>query len=309
MRKQTHITRFSRRTFLAGTASCVALATSALAQIDLGSGATLTTVSDGHLTLPRSMMFGSFPPEELTAILDRTRIDPAQYRPACNVSIYRDGTNTVLFDVGAGPDFMGSTGKLPTALAALGISPEDVTHILFTHAHPDHLWGVLDDFDDPLFVNASHHFGRTEWDYWWNPETVDRIGADRASFAVGAKRRMKIIEQQVEFIDNGQIVLPGITAQASHGHTPGHLAFAVTGSSTAAMVVGDAIGNPHVAFARPDWHSPSDQDPEAGARTRARLLDQLATDQMRLIGFHLPGNGIGRVEKTGSHYHFVGEPN
>lgn len=303
-----HSAPLTRRAFMAGGASCAVLASPVLAQLDLGPSATLTTVSDGHLTLPPSMMFGNLPQAELAEILTRNKIDPASYTPACNPSLYRDGTNTVLFDVGAGPDFMGSAGQLPDTLDAMGITPEDVTHVVFTHAHPDHLWGVLDDFDDPFFANASHLFGRAEWDYWWNPETINTIGDDRASFAAGAKRRMEVIEDMVDFIDDGQEFLPGVTAHASYGHTPGHLAFEIAASGSSAMIVGDAIGNPHVAFERPDWHSASDQDPETGAKTRARLLDRLATDQMPVIGFHLPGTGIGRVEKTSTNYRFVGDP-
>ena len=163
--------------------------------------------------------------------------------PECNHAIYRDGTNTVLFDVGSGPDFMPSAGKLTAGLDAAGLTPEDVTHVVFTHAHPDHIWGLLDEFDDPLFYDSTYMMGRAEWDYWWNPETVNTIGDERAALTVGAKRRMEIIEDQVELFDDGQEILPGIMAMASYGHTPGHMAFELRSGSDAALVVGDAIGN------------------------------------------------------------------
>ena len=157
------------------------------------------------------------------------------------------------------------------------------------------------------FPNATHHFGRSEWDYWWNPSTVDTIGEDRAAFAVGAKRRMEAIGDQVAFFDDGQEILPGIAARASFGHTPGHMAFEIRSGGEAVMIVGDALGNPHVAFERPDWHSGTDQDPQAAAATRNSLLDQISHEQMKIIGFHLPNGGIGRIEKTGSAYKFIGE--
>jgi glyoxylase-like metal-dependent hydrolase (beta-lactamase superfamily II) len=71
------------------------------------------------------------------------------------------------------------------------------------------------------------------------------------------------------------------------------------------MVLGDAIGNHHVAFERPEWASGSDQDAAMAADTRVRLLDQIATDKALLIGYHLPGGGIGRAERDGSAYRFV----
>lgn len=268
-------------------------------------GMQVSTLSDGHLSLPQSFMFGDMPQGELQAILAKHGISDGPLHPACNVTLVRDAERVILLDAGAGDGFQPSAGKLGDALGAAGLSTEDVTHVVFTHAHPDHLWGVLDDFDDPMFPNAQHMIGRAEWDYWMRPDTVDEIGAERASFAVGAQRRLGALEDAIIRFDAEQEVLPGIWAHAAHGHTPGHMAFEVRSGSEAVMIVGDAIGNAHVAFARPDWASGSDQDQDLGAQTRSRLLDALAADQMRMIGFHLPGGGIGRVERTADGYRFV----
>lgn len=276
-----------------------------VADITLGA-ATLTTVSDGSLTLPGSFIFEAMPKDELLPILAEYDQSSERLTPECNLALYRDGTNTVLFDVGSGPDFMPSAGAILDSLDAAGLAPEDVTHVVFTHAHPDHIWGLLDDFDEPLFYEAQYLMGRAEWDYWWDPETVNTIGEARAAFAVGAKRRMEAIEGSVTLFDDGDEVLPGIAAISTPGHTPGHMAFEVRQGSNAALIVGDAIGNHHVAFARPDWESGSDQDAAMAVATRKVLLDRLTSEQMSLIGFHLPGGGIGRAEKVSDGYRFVG---
>jgi glyoxylase-like metal-dependent hydrolase (beta-lactamase superfamily II) len=96
-------------------------------------------------------------------------------------------------------------------------------------------------------------------------------------------------------------------AHDTPGHTPGHMAFELRQGSEAVMVVGDAIANDHLALARPDWASGSDQDAEQGIATRLRLLDQLANDKMAMVGFHLPEGGLGRVERNGDAYRFVAE--
>lgn len=297
----------SRRSFIAGLAAAPGAATIATwARADLALGqATLTTVSDGHLTLPGNMVFAPMPQAELLPILDRYGVSAEQVTPDCNLALYRDGTNTVLFDVGAGPDFMPTAGALVDSLDAIGLAPEDVTHVLFTHGHPDHIWGLLDEFDDPLFYDATYLMGRAEWDYWWNPETVNTIGEARQAFAVGAKRRLEAIEDQVTFFDDGEEVLPGILATASYGHTPGHMAFEVGTGTDTALVIGDAIVNHHVAFARPDWPIGADQDQDMGAATRKALLARLASSQMPVVGFHLPEGGIGRVETAEEGYRYV----
>jgi len=298
----------SRRHFLAGAAALpfANVPAMALSQIALGTG-TLSTLSDGNLILPGSFIFEQMPQDALLPLLAEHDQSPERVTPECNLALYRDGTNTVLFDVGSGPDFMPSAGKMLDSLEALDLAPEEITHVLFTHAHPDHIWGLLDDFDDLLFPEARYLMGRTEWDYWWNPETVNTIGDARAAFAVGAKRRMEVIEEAVTLFEDGQEVLPGIAAVATPGHTPGHMSFEVRAGNSAAMVLGDAIGNHHVGFRKPEWISGSDQDGAQAAATRKMLLDRLSSEQMQVVGFHLPDGGIGRAERGPDGYRFVGE--
>ncbi|MDM7458942.1 MAG: MBL fold metallo-hydrolase, partial [Paracoccus sp. (in: a-proteobacteria)] len=203
-----------------------------------------------------------------------------------------------------GPDFMSSTGRLPDALAASDLTPDDITDIVITHGHPDHLWGILDDFDEPMFPDARILMGAQEHAYWTDPATADSIGEERASFYAGASRRLSILGDRVELFDDGDEVLPGITARLTPGHTPGHMSFLVSGDQPA-MIVGDAIGNHHLAFDDPALPSPSDQDPELAARTRLALLSELSQNGMAVIGFHLPDGGIGRIEANGNAYRFL----
>jgi len=264
----------------------------------------IDTLSDGNLVLPGSFALGDTPPQEALDLLQKYDLNKDRFEPPCNLTLLRDGTNTVLFDVGAGPDFMPSAGKLMDAFDAMDLALEDITHVVFTHAHPDHIGGLLDDFDDPMFPDATHLIGKAELDYWMGPNTVDTIDAGRTTFAVGAKRRLEAVEDMLETFNDGDEILPGIAARATYGHTPGHMAFELGGG---AMIVGDAIVNHHLAFERPAWQARSDQDPEMGVTTRLSLLDQIASDQLTLIGFHLPGGGIGRAEKTGTGYRYITE--
>ena len=299
---------FTRRTILrmgaaAGATALLPLRSFAAQTMTLGS-ATLDTLSDGNLVLPMGFVTDHPGAAEVMA---RYGITGPQVEPPCNVTLYRDGTNTVLFDVGAGPDFMPTAGKLHEALDALGVSADEITHVVFTHAHPDHLWGVLDEFDEPIFANAQHMMGKAEWDFWIDPETQNTIDEGRKAFAAGALRRMSLLEDRIVTFGDGEEILPGVGARASHGHTPGHMAFEVRQGNSACMVVGDAIGNNHLAFAEPLWASGSDQDAEMGAQTRLGLLNQLADAQMPMIGYHLPGGGIGRVERDGAAFRFATE--
>lgn len=290
----------TRREFLVAGALSAAGAGWSKAEHVLPNGATLTTVSDGGLVLPRDLVFAPMPQSELPAVIAPFDLDPERLTPECNLALLQTGDRVVLFDAGAGPDFQPSAGKIIDALDAIGLAPEDITDVVFTHAHPDHIWGVLDDFDEPLFYEATHHIGADELAYWTDPDTVTSIGEARASFAVGAKRRLDAIEGQLQVFNDGDEVIGGIVAISSPGHTPGHMAFQVEDS----LILGDAIGNHHVAFVRPDWPSGSDQDEMTAVQTRKNLFERIVADQLTVVGFHLPEGGIGKVERAGDGFRF-----
>ena len=299
-----------RQTLRSGAAAGLALALPPLAwaqtTLELG-GVTLDTLSDGNLVLPKSFSLGETPPEGADEILAKYGITGDTLEPDCNVTLLRSGDRVILFDAGAGQEFMPSAGKLNEAFDVLGIDPADITDVVFTHAHPDHLWGVLDDFGDLMFPDAAYHIGRTEWDYWTDPNTVSTIDQGRVTFAVGAKNRLTLLADRMTFFEDDQEILPGVLSRLTAGHTPGHMAFEVQMCGENLMIVGDSIVNHHVAFERPAWFSGSDQDQALGAQTRVALLDQLSQAQMRLIGFHLPDGGLGRAERRGDGFFFVGE--
>ena len=302
--------KISRRTVLAGGASAIGLGlltpTSVWVSASLQMGDfTIDTLSDGNLVLSGNAILGDAPVAEADAILAAHGLTRDKFEPDCNVTLLRDGDRTILFDIGAGADFQPTAGRLAEALEIAQVDPYDVTHVVFTHAHPDHLWGLTDDFGDISFPEASYYIGRSEWDYWINPETKNNINSGRVTFAVGAERRLQSLENNIEFFDDGEEFLPGIAARASYGHTPGHMSFELRSGSQSTMIIGDAITNDHVAFERPQWASGSDQDMDLGATTRIGLLDQLAHDKMAVIGFHLPSPGIGHVEKTANGYRFI----
>jgi len=267
---------------------------------------TLSVVSDGYLSLPRSFLYpDSIDRSELDAVLTAHNLDTTTLTPDCNVTIWRTGERLILFDVGSGPNFMPTAGQLVENLFAIDIDPADVTDVVFTHAHPDHLWGLLDDFDELICPNATYHMSATEWDYWRADDTLDKTPDARKSFVVGAQNRFPLIEDVMQLFAPGEEILPGVEAVATHGHTPGHTSFNIHSGNDSIMLVGDALTNVAVSFAKPAWHTNSDQNPEQGAATRLKLLDRLSADQSILIGYHLPQSGIGRVAREKNAYRFV----
>lgn len=296
--------RFIKQVAAAGAAIALPQPAFALGETNIGSKEVLV-LSDGNLSLPLDFVFPDAPRGELVDLLKETGQPTDMLQPDCNVTLVRDGDRLILFDVGAGPNFMPSAGSLVSSLEEVGIDPSQVTDVVFTHAHPDHIWGLVDDFDELVFSEASYHINTVEWDYWRRDDTLEKTPEARKSFVIGARNRFDYLEDGINLFSYGDEILPGIEAVDTSGHTPGHTSFAIHDANQSVMVVGDAVTNVAISFRHPEWPSGSDQDTEQGVVTRMKLLDRLATDGTGMIGFHMPHPGIGQVEKSGTGYRFA----
>ena len=205
----------SRRNVLAtvvGFATVPFLRTASLASaLDIG-GAEVMTVSDGHLSLPINFILPDVAEAEIKALFDANGMAMEPLQPPCNLTVLRKSDRLAIFDAGAGANFMPTAGKLMENLSAANVDPAAVTDVIFTHAHPDHLWGVIDDLDEVVFPNATFHIGANEWNYWRDPATVDKMPDERKSFAVGAQTRLAAIEDKIKQFKSGDEVLPGVEA-------------------------------------------------------------------------------------------------
>lgn len=265
--------------------------------LDLGAGRQLSTFSDGQMKLPVNMLFSDVPKDQLAAIMAEQKINDDMMARPLNVVLLEDGERTILFDAGSGTNFLSGLGELPSALESAGVDMSQITDVVFTHAHPDHIWGIMDDFDDLLMPDARYFISEAEWAFWDSDAALSAMPAGRENFAVGAKTRFDLIRDKVQLFSFGDEVLPSVEAVDSRGHTPGHAAFTVHGGTEPVMILGDALTHSVISFRHPDWKNESDMDSELAVQTRRRLLDQAAADKMLVSGYHLPSPGLGRAEK------------
>lgn len=302
--------RLTRRNVLTGLATTglwtmtPALTGRAQAQLLTVGDGELMTISDGKLQLPIAFSFPEAPQDELVSLLTANGLPEDMLQPDCNVTLLRSGDRFAIFDVGAGTNFMPTAGELLANLETKGIDPTDITDVVFTHAHPDHLWGLTDDFDELVFPEASYHIGRAEWDYWSADDTLEKVPENMQTLVVGAQNRFEVIADRINFIAPGDEVFPGVEAMDTSGHTPGHLSFIVHGSDPV-IILGDALSNSIISVQQPDWPAGMDQDPQKAIEMRNVLLDRLATDRIRLIGYHFPHPGAGRIEKSQTGFIYV----
>jgi len=199
----------------------------------------------------------------------------------------------VLFDLGFGArtviletlamEFWG--GRLLQSLAQVGVTPDDIDVVAYSHLHSDHVGWTCNNADAALtFGRARHVMSRSEWTHW---ETKPDVGgptvADLAALAA-----------VVELTDGEATIVPGITIVPTPGHTPGHCSFVVSSGTARAVVLGDAIHCP-AQISHPEWAFAQDANPDAARRAREHLVRDLDDPATVVVGPHFPDAVFGRV--------------
>jgi glyoxylase-like metal-dependent hydrolase (beta-lactamase superfamily II) len=203
--------------------------------------------------------------------------------------LLRGHGRTILVDLGYGPGALGDTptGRMPGSLRGLGVEPADVTDVLFTHLHRDHV-GWASTGGVAAFPHARLHCGAADRAYFvegrHDPSVAERLGP--------CTDRLGTFEDGVE--------LSGITAVPAPGHTPGSTVVTVSGGEARLLLLGDVAHFP-VQLLETDWSTPWDTDAELARRTRERVVRAAVDDRsVWLVGAHFPGMRAGRLVDHGS---------
>jgi glyoxylase-like metal-dependent hydrolase (beta-lactamase superfamily II) len=275
----------------------------------LGS-ADITIVSDGTIAFPPSALLPQVPQDELEDYLS------AFYQPTdalplqVNAMVIDLNGRRVLIDAGNGKDkFQPTAGALPENLLEAGIDPATVDTVVFTHLHPDHLWGVTDaDNEALIFPNAEYVAAEPERAFWGDPDLPGRMPDEfMRSVAQTTLEHLASIEDRLRTVEATADVSPGITFVPTHGHTPGHVAIMVESDGESLISTGDVIAHPLVNLEQPRWGIGFDWDVEQGIASRLAFLDQAATDRARVFGFHLPWPGFGYIARHRDAYRWIKE--
>ena len=204
--------------------------------------------------------------------------------------LVRDGDRVVLIDTGAGGR-MGAGGKLLASLRAAGVEPGDVTDVLISHAHGDHVGGLTGRDGALTFPNAVIRMSAAEWAF-------ARAGAAEA----GAGPLLAAITPKVRTFEPGAQVTPSIKAVALAGHTPGHAGYEIVSGEDRLLYIGDAMHSTLVSVQRPEMANGWDSDGATAVRTRQGLLERGASGNLRIYGVHFPFPGLGTFQRSGDHF-------
>ena len=215
-------------------------------------------------------------------------------------------SGTVLIDTGFGEGGPPSAGRLIANLRAAGIAPEDVSTVIISHFHGDHIMGLRRADGTPMYPNAKLMVPRPECDYWLDQAKADAAPeAARGNFELARKILDGLDLQRFEW---GDEILPGFTAVQADGHTPGMSAIEIVSGDSKLLYVADITNNPLVFARHADWQAMFDVDPARTIETRRRLLDRAAAEHLRLHFYHAPFPATAYVAKNGNGYEYLPAP-
>lgn len=260
----------------------------------------ITVVSDGFITVPIDIVAPEGSPAERAKILSLTGdANAGLVMSKTNIPVIRSNNDLMIIDIGAGHKYQSTDGMLSEDLAASGIDCDAITKVVFSHAHPDHIWGTLNESGSLRFPNATYYVGAAEWDYWMGPDYLTRISPELHEFAAGAQRDLGAIKDRVIIVKPGDEIVSGLRAIDTAGHTPGHLSFEMSGGD-GLIISADAATNEVASFRQPKARFGYDTLPDLAIKNRARLIERAASEHIKLLGYHWTYPGVGYAERAGN---------
>lgn len=257
----------------------------------------LASLDDGTFPFPAQNFFRDVPEEAWRAQLDAD----TQGRIAVghNITLIDTGRSLIIVDTGYGDDtHEGQVGHVQEELQRAGHRAEEVTDVVITHAHGDHIKGcmLLEKGQQgqrgqrrPAFPRARYRMARADLEWFGGPGRAPEFDEQITPLAG--------LGLLVPF--EGPLRLtPEILLLPTPGHTPGHTSVLIESEGRTALVLGDVCHHP-LHFSHPEWVSVYDTHPGITPRTRARLFALAAGRDALLVCPHAPPPGLGRLRRTG----------
>jgi glyoxylase-like metal-dependent hydrolase (beta-lactamase superfamily II) len=204
--------------------------------------------------------------------------------------LIREGETWTLVDTGYGelPNTPG--GELLSQLAQVSLHPDQITRVIVTHLHGDHVGGCttnLDEAPTPVFKNARHIVQRLDWTVFHGPDLNDRPSVALCADPIEAAGLL-------DLIDGSQSLSAGISTLLTPGHTPGHQSILIASGDEKAIILGDVTHTP-AQIIHPEWSPIFDLDPDKAATTRGALFDRIEQEGLTIAAGHYPHPCFGNI--------------
>ncbi|MBD2034246.1 MBL fold metallo-hydrolase [Leptolyngbya sp. FACHB-321] len=268
-------------------------------QFELGDF-TITALSDGTVPLDLHPILTNTNQSEIDRLLHQSFLkNPVE--ASINVFLIDTGDKQVLVDTGSGELFGELGGKLPRSLQTAGYTADEIDMVLLTHIHTDHSGGLVVG-GQPMFPAATVYVGKPDLDFWLDPAIAKRSPDFQRYFNEAVKTVKPYLDRgKLKPFSGETVILPGITARPTPGHTPGHSFFLVESQGKSIEFWGDIMHVASVQLPKPEITIDFDIDSKAAAGQRAKQFADAEASRRLVAAAHVSFPGVGhlRADKQG----------
>jgi glyoxylase-like metal-dependent hydrolase (beta-lactamase superfamily II) len=185
-------------------------------------------------------------------------------------------------------------GQLPESLRQHGVDPADVTDVILSHLHFDHI-GWITAEGAPYFPNATIRCASADLDFFLRGAGIDQEQFIALVFRTpAAPERFAPVLDRVETWETDQNLFPGVDVRLAPGHTPGSSVVVVSDGDERVMMLGDMVHCP-LELQDDDFNLLVDVDADLAARTREAYARELEAGEIPSAASHFPGLQFGRL--------------
>ncbi|PJG57240.1 MBL fold metallo-hydrolase [Bradyrhizobium forestalis] len=237
------------------------------------------SLSDGYVEMPADLLRDP----QNSPVLQAVRAGALRLSVNC-FALAGPGAEGVLIDSGGG-GWAPTVGRLEQTMAEAGIDPASITLLALTHAHQDHVHGLLTSDGRVLFPNLKAI-----------------INAERAVESFLAEMHLARFRPLLKPVRNGDQVAGRLRVIDLPGHAPGHIGYALDTNEDRFLFFGDVVHVPALQFDNPTFSWGYDDDQPTARATRLKVFHDAAATGTWIAGAHLGRPGIGRVVRRGEVY-------
>lgn len=183
-------------------------------------------------------------------------------------------------------------GELPASLRQIGVDAADITDVILTHLHFDHIGWVSAD-GKPYFPNATIRCAAADLDYFL-PGVEEELFISLVFKTPQVPERFAPILDRIETWEADCTLFPGVDVRLAPGHTPGSSVVVLSDGNERAMLLGDMVHCP-LELADDDFNLLVDHDPELARSVREAYARELEGSEIPAAASHFPGLRFGRL--------------